>query len=71
MLSQPEIERAHYAFDKFDVDHSGSIDVWELREAMKSLNQFPSDEEIFNLLSKVDSRGHLLSCCVNGNFRNS
>jgi len=31
--------QAHDAFEKFDVDHSGCIDAWELKEAMKSLGQ--------------------------------
>ena len=31
--------QAHDAFEKFDVDHSGCIDAWELKEAMKALGQ--------------------------------
>eukprot|EP00960_Hanusia_phi_P047976 758707-Hanusia_phi.AAC.3 len=46
VLSQQEIEKAHDAFEKFDVDHSGCIDAWELKEAMKSLGQNPTDEEV-------------------------
>ena len=43
------------SFNKYDVDHSGCIDAWELKEAMKSLGQNPSDEELFALLAQVDS----------------
>jgi Ca2+-binding EF-hand superfamily protein len=46
VLSQQDIEKAHDAFEKFDVDHSGCIDAWELKEAMKSLGQNPTDEEV-------------------------
>ena len=57
VLSQQDIEKAHDAFEKFDVDHSGCIDAWELKEAMKSLGQDPTDEEVFGLLSMVDTDG--------------
>ena len=57
VLSQQEIEKAHDAFEKFDVDHSGCIDAWELKEAMKSLGQNPTDEEVFWLLAQVDTDG--------------
>ena len=43
------------SFNKYDVDHSGCIDAWELKEAMKSLGQNPTDEELFALLAQVDS----------------
>ncbi len=42
-------------FTKFDVDHSGCIDAWELKEAMKSLGQSLSDDELFALLAQVDT----------------
>ena len=57
VLSQQDIEKAHDAFEKFDVDHSGCIDAWELKEAMKSLGQNPTDEEVFGLLAQVDTDG--------------
>ena len=57
VLSQQEIEKAHDAFEKFDVDHSDCIDAWELKEAMKSLGQNPTDEEVFGLLAQVDTDG--------------
>ena len=57
VLSQQEIEKAHDAFEKFDVDHSGCNDAWELKEAMKSLGQNPTDEEVFGLLAQVNTDG--------------
>ena len=58
VLSQQDIEKAHDAFEKFDVDHSGCIDAWELKEAMKSLGQNPTDEEVIMLFMFV--------CVING-----
>jgi Ca2+-binding EF-hand superfamily protein len=49
VLSQQEIEKAHDAFEKFDVDHSGCIDAWELKEAMKSLGQVESSTRLMIL----------------------
>ncbi len=43
------------SFKKYDVDHSGCIDAWELKEAMKSLGQNPTDDELFALLAQVDT----------------
>lgn len=34
VLSQEEIDGCHEAFQAFDKDHSGSIDVWELRQVL-------------------------------------
>ena len=42
-------------FTRFDVDHSGCIDAWELKEAMKSLGQNLTDEDLFALLAQVDT----------------
>ena len=39
---------------RYDKDHSGTIDAWELRQVLESMGQKPSDEEIFNLIATVD-----------------
>ena len=39
---------------RYDKDHSGTIDAWELRQVLESMGQKPTDEEIFNLISTVD-----------------
>jgi Ca2+-binding EF-hand superfamily protein len=49
------------SFQKFDVDKSGFIDAWELKEALKSLGQNVKDEELFSILSQVDSVIHYSS----------
>ena len=58
------------SFKKYDVDHSGCIDAWELKEAMKSLGQNPTDDELFALLAQVDTvlRSNKLASFVFGSI---
>ena len=49
-----EINNAFFLFDK---DRSGSIDVTELRDAMKALGVFLKKEEIKQYMLKVDKDG--------------
>jgi Ca2+-binding EF-hand superfamily protein len=49
-----EIDNAFYMFDK---DMSGSIDVVELKDAMKALGVFLKKEEIRDKMQKVDKDG--------------
>jgi len=44
-------------FQLFDRDHSGDIDTGELRVVMRSLGQDPSDEELNQMIEKVDKDG--------------
>ena len=55
MLLAKYVSIAAETFTKFDIDQSGYIDAWELKEAMKSLGQNLSDDELFGLLAQVDS----------------
>ena len=41
-------------FQTYDIDKSGEIDPWELREALQKLGFNPSNEELFNMLAQVD-----------------
>ena len=34
--------------------HSGSIDVWELRQVLEAMGQKPTEEELFQMISEVD-----------------
>ncbi len=45
------------AFDAFDTDQSGSIDVTELSEAMKSMGKEMTQAEIRELISNVAEEG--------------
>ena len=42
------------AFDYFDKNHSGRINVSELAGAMKNIGRNPSDQEIKDMMSTVD-----------------
>ena len=53
-LSNLEMDKARLAFDRFDEDASGSIDMWELRKALQSMGQSPSQDELLELISHVD-----------------
>eukprot|EP00316_Scyphosphaera_apsteinii_P022478 CAMPEP_0119307484 /NCGR_PEP_ID=MMETSP1333-20130426/7968_1 /TAXON_ID=418940 /ORGANISM="Scyphosphaera apsteinii, Strain RCC1455" /LENGTH=153 /DNA_ID=CAMNT_0007311037 /DNA_START=13 /DNA_END=474 /DNA_ORIENTATION=- len=56
-LSNDEIEACREAFARFDKDHSGAIDMWELRATLQSMGQDPTDEELFDMIAEVDSDG--------------
>ena len=45
------------AFDLFDTDGSGTIDMSELREAMKMLGMDVNSEEVRNIIRSIDSDG--------------
>ena len=52
----PVVE-AHRIFDTFDKDHSGSIDFSELKQAMQSLGQTLSDEDLTKMMREADDDG--------------
>lgn len=54
VLTQEEIDGCREAFLAFDKDRSGTIDVWELRQALEAMGQAPSEDELFQMISEVD-----------------
>jgi Ca2+-binding EF-hand superfamily protein len=54
ILNAEEIEACRDAFLQFDADHSGTIDVWELKEVLVAMGQNPTEDEIINMISEVD-----------------
>ena len=56
-LSEDEIEALTLAFNLYDLDRSGAIDAFELKEALKSMGQNPSDEEVLELMATIDEDG--------------
>merc|ERR1711990_616261 len=56
-LTQDQVEEIKEAFDLFDTDGSGSIDVNELKVAMKALGMDAKSEEIRKLINDSDSDG--------------
>ena len=49
------MEACREAFNAFDTNESGEIDAWELRDILKGLGRNPTDEELFELISIVDT----------------
>ncbi|CAK0857353.1 unnamed protein product [Prorocentrum cordatum] len=56
-LKQDEIEEIKEAFDLFDTDQSGEIDLKELKAAMASLGYESKNDTIFLMLSELDTDG--------------
>jgi len=57
-LKQDEIEEIKEAFDLFDTDQSGEIDLKELKAAMSSLGYESKNETIFTMLAELDKDGN-------------
>jgi calmodulin len=53
-LTEEEIESLSLAFKMYDLDGSGAIDVFELKAALQSMGQNPTDEEVLELMGAVD-----------------
>nr|KAF6400663.1 hypothetical protein HJG63_002730 [Rousettus aegyptiacus]KAF6400666.1 hypothetical protein HJG63_002730 [Rousettus aegyptiacus] len=56
-LNETQKQEIKEAFDLFDVDGSGTIDVKELKVAMRALGFEPKKEEIKKLIAEIDKGG--------------
>jgi Ca2+-binding EF-hand superfamily protein len=56
-LSDEQKQEIREAFDLFDADGSGTIDVKELKVAMRALGFEPKKEEIKKMISDIDKEG--------------
>ncbi|KAM4019754.1 centrin-2 [Anomaloglossus baeobatrachus] len=56
-LSEEQKQEIREAFDLFDTDGSGTIDVKELKVAMRALGFEPKKEEIKKMISDIDKEG--------------
>mmetsp|Transcript_7370 Transcript_7370/g.16895 ORF Transcript_7370/g.16895 Transcript_7370/m.16895 type:complete len:175 (-) Transcript_7370:262-786(-) len=56
-LSQDEIDELYEAFNLFDSDGGGTIDIKELKAAMQSLGFESKNVDIMDLISDVDKDG--------------
>ncbi|XP_008977827.1 centrin-1 [Callithrix jacchus] len=56
-LTEDQKQEIREAFDLFDVDGSGTIDVKELKVAMRALGFEPRKEEMKKMISEVDKEG--------------
>lgn len=56
-LTEEQKQEVREAFDLFDADGSGTIDVKELKVAMRALGFEPKKEEMKKMISEVDKEG--------------
>lgn len=54
MLTKAEIKIAEEFFNTYDRNKSGCLDVWELRLALESLGQMPTEDELKEILAGID-----------------
>ncbi|EFB18868.1 hypothetical protein PANDA_013090, partial [Ailuropoda melanoleuca] len=57
-LNETQKQEIKEAFDLFDVDGSGTIDVKELKIAMQALGFEPKKEEIKKMIAEIDKEGN-------------
>ena len=55
-----EEQRAAYldAFNLFDTNHDGTITPQKLRDLMKKIGDNPSDSDLTEMISKIDTKGN-------------
>lgn len=56
-LSKEQIEEIRQAFDLFDTDATGTIDIKEIKVVMRALGFEPRKEEIVKMINEVDKEG--------------
>ena len=56
-LTQEQVEEIDNAFLLFDKDKSGTIDIFELKDALKALGIFLKRQEVKQMMTKVDKDG--------------
>ena len=54
LLSEQEICELHEAFNIFDIDSDGSIETSQLGMLMNALKQYPTKEELDNIIKETD-----------------
>ena len=57
-LTEEQKHEIREAFDLFDADGSGRIDVKELKVAMRALGFEPKRDELKRMISEIDSAGN-------------
>ena len=56
-ITRNEIEICRKIFEIIDDNNNGYIEIQELKEFIKDMGYFPTDKELFTLLSEVDVEG--------------
>uniref|UniRef100_A0A8D2NIZ6 EF-hand domain-containing protein n=1 Tax=Zonotrichia albicollis TaxID=44394 RepID=A0A8D2NIZ6_ZONAL len=67
-LTEEQKQEIREAFDLFDTDGSGSIDIKELKVAMRALGFEPKKEEIKKMIADIDKEGSERNISVSGVF---
>merc|ERR1712072_1649376 len=57
-LTEEQVDEVREAFELFDIDHSGAIDVRELKAAIRALGMDVSPDELKKMVSDVDKDGN-------------
>ena len=57
-LTEDEVLEIREAFDLFDTDHSGEIDVAELKQALMNLGIDTKNQTLQNMLADIDKNGN-------------
>ncbi|XP_066279450.1 calmodulin-like isoform X1 [Branchiostoma lanceolatum] len=57
-ISDPQLQEYRDAFKLFDKDGDGSITIDELGTVMRNLGQFPSEDELKEMLHDIDTDGN-------------
>merc|ERR1712149_131986 len=57
-LTEEQIEEIREAFNLFDADNSGAIDIRELKAAMRALGFEVKKEELKKMISDIDNDGN-------------
>ena len=58
VLDEAFIQKCREAFNAFDVDGSGSIDIQEMRQLLEAIGEVPTEEELFRFMGDVDEGGN-------------
>ena len=56
-ITRNEAEICRKIFEIIDDNNNGYIEIQELKEFIKDMGYFPTDKELFTLLSEVDISG--------------
>lgn len=57
-LTKDEIAKCALAFELYDKDGNKSIDLYELREALRAVGQNPTEKELASMIAEVDQNGN-------------
>ena len=57
-LTDEELLKCEHAFKLYDRDGNRSIDVYELREALKAVGLTPTEKELLGMIQEVDQNGN-------------